>query len=412
MDALTVQVESQATNKSPQPAMVRKRVCATSHPRETAASTASVRRRHAQRELLPPVLTIAAGHANTAETIVGVWLAGKAEHTIRGYRHDLEDFAVYLSGALRISPALSANEALTHLLRQSSPSAHEVALGFRFHLLSAGLSAASINRHLATLRSVTKLGRLLGMTAWYLEVPGLKAEARRDARGPTVYDVHRMLAASSDDTEAHTRDVAIVVTLYCLGLRVSELCGLNLEDTDLSRGYTWIKGKGRREREPVPLPALVVDAIRRYVKYRGDQQGPLFLARGHRGGVRQHRLDTRSAFRIVRQLGQRVDLHVGCHALRHSSIIQAAALGQTAGFGLDEIRAHSRHRSMATLMTYVDGQNRSETQRSLADLVAGTLMTCAMVKARAAPTRTITRSGRKMARIRRPPQHTPGPTAV
>jgi site-specific recombinase XerC len=38
----------------------------------------------------------------------------------------------------------------------------------------------------------------------------------------------------------------------CLGLRVSELCGLNLEDTDLERGNTWIKGKGRRERELVP----------------------------------------------------------------------------------------------------------------------------------------------------------------
>ena len=31
------------------------------------------------------------------------------------------------------------------------------------------------------------------------------------------------------------------MTLVCLGLRVSELCGLNLEDTDLDRGNTWIK---------------------------------------------------------------------------------------------------------------------------------------------------------------------------
>jgi site-specific recombinase XerC len=36
---------------------------------------------------------------------------------------------------------------------------------------------------------------------------------------------------------------------------VSELCGLNLQDTDLERGSTWILGKGRRERELVPLPS-------------------------------------------------------------------------------------------------------------------------------------------------------------
>jgi site-specific recombinase XerC len=46
-----------------------------------------------------------------------------------------------------------------------------------------------------------------------------------------------------------------VTVLFCLGLRVSELVGLNLEDTDLERGSTWIKSKGRRERELVPLPA-------------------------------------------------------------------------------------------------------------------------------------------------------------
>ena len=222
---------------------------------------------------------MAAGHSQTAETILCAWFADKAEHTVRNYRHDLEDFAVYLSRALGISPLWSVSEALTHLFRQASPAAQEVGLGFRSHLRSASLSPASINRHLATLRSVTKRGRLLGMTTWYLEVPNLKAETRRATRGPTADEIRRMLATTSGDTEAETRDAAILVTFYCLGLRVSELCGLRLEDTDLSRGSTLIKGKGRREREPVPLPAPVVEAIRRYLKHRGPQAGPLFQSR-------------------------------------------------------------------------------------------------------------------------------------
>ena len=68
-----------------------------------------------------------------------------------------------------------------------------------------------------------------------------------------------MLAATSGDTEPETRNAAIVVMFYCLGLRVSELCGLTIEDTDLSRGSALIQGKGRREREAIPLPAAVVD---------------------------------------------------------------------------------------------------------------------------------------------------------
>src|SRR5439155_13968081 len=124
--------------------------------------------------------------------------------TVRNYQHDLEDFAVYLSRALGVSTTLSVGDALTCLFQQSSPSAQEVALGFRSHLLSANLSTASINRHLATLRSVTKLARMMGMMTWYLEVPSLRIEKRRDTCGPSVDGVRRMLAATSGDTEAET----------------------------------------------------------------------------------------------------------------------------------------------------------------------------------------------------------------
>jgi site-specific recombinase XerC len=124
-------------------------------------------------------------------------------------------------------------------------------LGFRGYLQAAHLSPASINRHPATLRSVSKLGRMLGVIngGWYLEVPGLKAERRRDVRGPSVADICRMLEATAGNTAGETRDYAIVLTFYCLGLRVSELCGLTMQETDLARGTTWIKAKGRREKE-------------------------------------------------------------------------------------------------------------------------------------------------------------------
>lgn len=325
----------------------------------------------------PPALRLVTGRRHTAETILDAWRAGKSPHTMRSYEHDLDTFARFLSSALGVVPPLAIEPALTRLFAQNSASAHEIVLAFRASLLAANLAAASINRALATLRSVSKLARMLGLVqgGWYLEVPGVKAERRRDTRGPAVEDIRRMLAATAGDTETETRDAAIVVVFFGLGLRVSELCGLTLEETDLARGTTWITGKGRRERELVPLPAPVVDALRRYLGHRGTTgQGPLFVSRSRRGtqdGSR--RLHARSVLRIVDGLGQRVGVRVWCHALRHSAITTAIERGQQAGAGLDQIRAFSRHRTLATMLIYRDEHDRMATQRQLADVVAATL---------------------------------------
>ena len=121
------------------------------------------------------------------------------------------------------------------------------------------------------------------------------------------------------------------------------------------------------------MPAPVVDALKRYLRWRGSQAGPLFQTRGQRGKARDGRLETRSVLRIVRELGQRCGLHVWCHPLRHTSITQATELGQKAGLGLHRILAHSRHRNIATLMTYVDEHDQRKTQTTLAELVASTI---------------------------------------
>jgi hypothetical protein len=57
-----------------------------------------------------------------------------------------------------------------------------------------------------------------------------------------------------------------------------------------------------------------------------------------------------------------------------SNVASGLRAGLRAGLGLGQIRAHSRHRSIATLMTlmlYVDEHDRQRTQTTLADLVAG-----------------------------------------
>lgn len=59
------------------------------------------------------------------------------------------------------------------------------------------------------------------------------------------------------------RDVAILETIYSCGLRVSELCGLRVEDIDWNERLVRVRGKGKKERlVPIGEPAL--KAIREY----------------------------------------------------------------------------------------------------------------------------------------------------
>jgi integrase/recombinase XerC len=319
---------------------------------------------------------LATGRRHTASTILDAWRAGKSPHTVRSYQHDLTGFASFIASTT--GECATIDGALERLFRLDSAAAHGLVLSYRAAMLDRNLAPASINRALATLRSISKLARMLGLVAggWYLEVPGVKAERRRDTRGPSVEDIRKMLTVTAGGREAETRDAAIVVTLFCLGLRVSELCGLRLEETDLARGTTWIRGKGRRERELVPLPPLVIDVLRRYLRHRGGAaQGPLFTSRSHRGAKDgSGRLNTRSVLRIINAIGQRAGVRVWCHALRHTAITEAIIRGQQAGIGLDQIRAFSRHRSLQTMLVYRDARDQSAVQRQLANVVADTLV--------------------------------------
>src|SRR5262245_65233789 len=80
-----------------------------------------------------------------------------------------------------------------------------------------------------------------------------------------------------------------------------------------------------------------------------------------------------SPWLVVRVLGQRIGRHVWCHGLRHTAITTAIEHGQKAGVGLDEIRAFSRHRTLATMLIYRDEHNREAVHRTLADVVATTI---------------------------------------
>jgi integrase/recombinase XerC len=145
------------------------------------------------------------------------------------------------------------------------------------------------------------------------------------------------------------RDAAVLELLYATGIRVSELCGLDIGHIDHGRRTVRVRGKGDKERTvPVGVPAL--RAVTRWLAagrpaLAAAVSGPaLFL------GVRGGRLDPRTARRIVhqrlREAGTTRD--TGPHGLRHS----AATHLLEGGADLRSVQEILGHSSPATTQIY------------------------------------------------------------
>jgi integrase/recombinase XerC len=145
------------------------------------------------------------------------------------------------------------------------------------------------------------------------------------------------------------RDAAIMELLYASGIRVSELCGLDIGDVDGERRSIRVLGKGGRERV-VPMGIPAVRALRRW-----QQAGRPGLVTAQSGaalflGTRGRRLDPRTARRVVHAriaaAGSVPD--TGPHGLRHT----AATHLLEGGADLRSVQEILGHASLATTQIY------------------------------------------------------------
>lgn len=161
------------------------------------------------------------------------------------------------------------------------------------------------------------------------------------------------LAAEEEPDALALRDRAILELLYGTAIRVSELCGLDVDGVDVDRRTVRVVGKGDKERVvPFGMPAHV--AIAAYL----DQARTQLLARARRTapagalflGARGARLTPRTVYSVVSRLLGPVmgEEHVGPHALRHS----AATHLLDGGADLRAVQEILGHASLGTTQIY------------------------------------------------------------
>jgi integrase/recombinase XerC len=144
------------------------------------------------------------------------------------------------------------------------------------------------------------------------------------------------------------RDRLALELLYSSGVRVSELCGLDLSDVDRARRVIRVLGKGNRERTvPYGLPAekaLAAWLAHGRPAFVHDSSGPALLL-GARGG----RLNPTVVRRIVRTHARAAGLPGSSpHALRHA----AATHMLDGGADLRSVQELLGHASLASTQIY------------------------------------------------------------
>ncbi|HEU5470343.1 MAG TPA: tyrosine recombinase XerC [Actinophytocola sp.] len=219
---------------------------------------------------------------------------------------------------------------------------------------AGGASRTTLARRSAAIRTFTAWAHRRG----HLPTdPGARLVAPRPHRKlPAVLRqdqaaelLHASASGAAERDAIALRDHALLELLYATGIRVSELCGLDVPDVDLDRRVVRVLGKGGKERT-VPFGVPAQRAVRDWLAdgrpalARPDSPPSLLL------GARGARFQPASVRRIVHDaLGAVPDApDMGPHGFRHS----AATHLLDGGADLRSVQELLGHATLATTQLY------------------------------------------------------------
>ena len=177
-----------------------------------------------------------------------------SEHTLNGYKRDLQKLSNYLAD----QEIEKWNLVKEHDLRTFVNSERR-----------RGLSPRSIQRLLSSCRTFFEFllteGQIQLSPAQNISSPKL-AQLLPKAMDADL--VQRLLDFKAKGM-IEVRDKALAELLYSSGLRLSEICKLNMEDLDTKERTCVVSGKGNKTRI-VPVGKKAIQAIRDWFMYRSE----------------------------------------------------------------------------------------------------------------------------------------------
>ncbi len=217
-------------------------------------------------------------------------------------------------------------------------------------LRSTGAARTTLARRGSSARVFTAWACRRGLTA--ADAGALLATPKGARPLPEVLrgdEAHALVDRVDGGSAQDLRDRVVLELLYATGVRVGELCGLDVDDVDDGRRVLRVLGKGARERTvPFGEPAaraLTAWRLTGRPEWATARSGSALLL-GRRGG----RLDPRAARALVhRRLADVPGApDLGPHGLRHT----AATHLLEAGADLRSVQELLGHASLATTQLY------------------------------------------------------------
>ncbi len=235
---------------------------------------------------------------------------GYSELTVKSYSETLKEAFKYIE----------IIDEKKHLLFNLMP--------YRIHI--ASLNAKTISKKLSAIRSFVKYLGDNGMQVLLSADESIKVA--KTLPKPVSHE-HIMEALE----KAQPQEKLIVLMLYTLGLRISELATLKVED--INDEWIRIVGKGNKERD-IPL----LESVKRLI----DEYLSIFTVKKYLFEKNGERLSENSLRYTIIKLFGRVALSVTPHQLRHS---YASSL-LNSGAPIADVSELLGHSSMATTQIY------------------------------------------------------------
>jgi len=155
------------------------------------------------------------------------------------------------------------------------------------------------------------------------EAPYTKTPKSKD-KSLTIDEVREMM-----NTAENIREKAIIATLFCSGLRISDFCNLKISNLDLPRGLKGVNIQKTRDTLDIRFihPELVKDVLTRYLRIREHKRPlepdePLFV---NRRGKHISMQCTRDDIIKIGEIA--LKKRVTPHAFRHSHVVACKKLG-------------------------------------------------------------------------------------
>lgn len=232
-----------------------------------------------------------------------------SENTVVSYLKDLEDFNNFIIG----------EELADSLIDATRP---RLARHYLSHLDSNDFSKKSIARKISSLRTFYNFlmqEDLIDTNIFLnLETPKIP---KRLPKVVTTKEIELLFEGIDTNTLLGQRNYLILELLFSLGLRASELVGIEIKDINLSRNQILIHGKGSKDRY-LPIHDNLAEQLREYLGVtrirllaKGSDSSPKLLL-NYRGGNLTVRGLQKILDNILKATGETYNLTP--HMLRHS----------------------------------------------------------------------------------------------